>query len=790
MGGGAPQARVVIQFATGAGLRTVHWKQQEPREWPEFIAWLELDSPADQKDCGGYVAGLLTETEGHLGKPKCVGLHRKRGAVVSRSVLTLDADHAVTSFVADFALVMGCAAVLHTTWRHTDESPRWRALLPLSRDVSPAEYRLLVEVIMAELGPEQFDRGSREPERFMHRPSTQGHYRAHVLAGGVLDVEKWLAQAVEAGMALLERSWERYEDSSPQRDPELGPHPRCVEEVELLLDRLRGLPQPWYTGAGWDLGVFKVACELVELANSGWTGYSLEQAKADLLEHAPVDEGWGDKDNQEKFDSALVKVAGGGKHPPDDTTPEQDFGSAVWPEVPRAFDDSYLCAWMSHKGLGGNWRWTPGMAWSCWDGRVWERDAEEEACEAVRRVVLRLNRSLVGGDPAVSKAMNSLLSVSRNRGVVTMMRGVQIVKVLDAQYDWLNVGNGMVDLRTGEVVPHNRDFYFTKLTGVPYVPGAKHKDWDKALECLDPEVVDWMQVRFGQAATGWPTSDDVLPICQGSGSNGKSTLVGALFRALGDFMVPVPEKLLRASPNDHPTELMSLRGARVAVIEETPEVAQLNVQRLKSVLGTPKMTARSVFKDNVTWSPTHSLFVMSNYTPEVRETDHGTWRRLALVKFERTFPRDEEFRSRLERGDDGVAEAVLAWVVEGARRWYEAGRIMPQAPAKVLQDTAEWRGETDYAARFIQEHLVLDPQSCVLASELLEEFNAWMRGQGYKPWSAGTLVSRMKNNSEVIRNRVYQEQSRDLERLSLRDSLTPVSGRSWVWRGLRWLVGG
>ena len=45
------------------------------------------------------------------------------------------------------------------------------------------------------------------------------------------------------------------------------------------------------------------------------------------------------------------------------------------------------------------------------------------------------------------------------------------------------------------------------------------------------------------------------------------------------------------------------------------------------------MTARLIRHDNVTWEATHSLFLTTNYLPRIDETDHGTWRRLAMVRF-------------------------------------------------------------------------------------------------------------------------------------------------------------
>ena len=85
---------------------------------------------------------------------------------------------------------------------------------------------------------------------------------------------------------------------------------------------------------------------------------------------------------------------------------------------------------------------------------------------------------------------------------------------------------------------------------------------------------------------------------------------------------------------------MTLRGARLALLEETPEARHLNVKRLKDTVGTPRMSARYIRQDTVEWDCTHSLFVSTNYRPRVDETDHGTWRRLALVTFPFVYRRE------------------------------------------------------------------------------------------------------------------------------------------------------
>ena len=90
----------------------------------------------------------------------------------------------------------------------------------------------------------------------------------------------------------------------------------------------------------------------------------------------------------------------------------------------------------------------------------------------------------------------------------------------------------------------------------------------------DIEVADWLQVRFGQSITGYPTPDDVMTFLNGGGENGKTTMVDAIRESLGyDYAVTLPDRVLLANTGDHPTELMTLRGARLAFMEELPEPA-------------------------------------------------------------------------------------------------------------------------------------------------------------------------------------------------------------------------
>jgi putative DNA primase/helicase len=276
---------------------------------------------------------------------------------------------------------------------------------------------------------------------------------------------------------------------------------------------------------------------------------------------------------------------------------------------------------------------------------------------------------------------------------------------------------------------------------------------------------------MGQGLTGHPVPDDRLVVLKGSGSNGKTTILDGIREALGpNYAVALPDRVLLSRPGDHPTELMTLRGARLAFMEEFPEMGHLNVKRLKDLFGTSEMTGRYCGKDSVSWKATHTIFVTTNYLPRVDESDDGTWRRLVLLDFpyryrkakQTEFDRvgDPNLRDRLRRGQDGQPEAVLAWLVEGARQWYQNGQVMPEDPRSVREATQAWRRTSDLLMSYMSDRLVFDEGSHVMSTELLADFNEWLKESGHREWSKQTFDARFTQHREVTDHRVTTKRLR------------------------------
>ena len=97
---------------------------------------------------------------------------RKKGNVLTRSLITLDIDFASHDLWDLFQMNFTNAAALYSTHKHTPEKPRLRLVLPVSRPVTAEEYEPIGRYIANFIGIDMFDDTTYEPERLMYWPST------------------------------------------------------------------------------------------------------------------------------------------------------------------------------------------------------------------------------------------------------------------------------------------------------------------------------------------------------------------------------------------------------------------------------------------------------------------------------------------------------------------------------------------------------------------------------------------------------------------------------------------
>ena len=189
-----------LSISTGPNRYSKDWKNQLI-SWEDLCARLatptvtqethaefmkfSVSRQADVKDIGGFVGGSLKDGR------------RKIDHVVSRSMLTLDADNDPTSLLTDLDVIGGDYAwAVYSTHKHTPTHPRLRLIIPLDRDVTVEEHEAIARMIASDYGIDIFDHTCFRATQLMYWPSasSDGEYVFETGDGPFLSADKVLGR--------------------------------------------------------------------------------------------------------------------------------------------------------------------------------------------------------------------------------------------------------------------------------------------------------------------------------------------------------------------------------------------------------------------------------------------------------------------------------------------------------------------------------------------------------------------------------------------------------------------
>lgn len=348
----------------------------------------------------------------------------------------------------------------------------------------------------------------------------------------------------------------------------------------------------------------------------------------------------------------------------------------------------------------------------------------------------------------VQKKCQTLKSSSKMAsGLPVMLKGVRSIVRRPDDFDrdpWLwNCQNGTLNLQTGEFYEPRRSDLLMQVAPFRFNKHATCPEFMKFLRSImisdtgqsDEDLVAYMQRLLGYCLTGVVT-EHILPILYGSGANGKGTLIRLLERVFGrsegGYAVKANKSLVMAGPQSKHLESVQLFRKRLVSIEETGQGKVLDEATVKQLTGGDTITARRHYENFWSFEPTHKLLLATNHRPQVDGTDHGIWRRLRLIPFNRQIEKaDPEIEDRLAKEIPGV----FNWLFTGLQEYLTDGL---QDPQSVLVATSEYRAEMDQVADWIADHCVLERGVKTPVGELYDSYLSTVyvsRRQGQEPLS-------------------------------------------------------
>ena len=348
---------------------------------------------------------------------------------------------------------------------------------------------------------------------------------------------------------------------------------------------------------------------------------------------------------------------------------------------------------------------------------------------------------------AAMKAALAAQKDSRIKAMLSLARaepGMSCSAVeLDSEPHLLGVQNGVVNLKTGELLEAKPEQLISRQCAASYRPDALCPNWLRFLDDIfegDADLIGSVQRLLGYTVTGSNT-EEVLVIAYGSGANGKSVFHLTTSSILRDYATDAPSDLLVMKPNGGGAtpELAMLAGRRMLGLNELASGARLDAQKLKWVAGRERIVARNLYSGFFSFVPTFTGWLRTNHRPVVTDADHGVWRRLVLIPFLRTFAESER-DPRLEQKLLAERDGILAWMVAGAVQWHACGL---QLSARLRQEVAAYKAESDLLAQFLDECSERVQGERVPQKILYDAWKAWCPDNGVKPTAKASFSRRL-----------------------------------------------
>ena len=247
-------------------------------------------------------------------------------------------------------------------------------------------------------------------------------------------------------------------------------------------------------------------------------------------------------------------------------------------------------------------------------------------------------------------------SAAARKAALECARSIPGLVVHPADFDpdgWLlNCLNGTIDLRLdAELIlkPHDPADLIRRLAPVEHEPDARSALWERVL-CdatgRDPDFLRHLRRFLGSSLTA-DTGAELAAIAIGPTMTGKTTVLGAVRRVLGDYAADVrPDSFyVRDRPGGTRDDLMRLEGVRLALIGEADRHRRMDEGLLKSFVSGESIPARGIYQRDRELVPVAKLVYHTNELPRMTDSDDAVWRRALIWPFEHR-PDPVDLRSR------------------------------------------------------------------------------------------------------------------------------------------------
>jgi putative DNA primase/helicase len=421
-----------------------------------------------------------------------------------------------------------------------------------------------------------------------------------------------------------------------------------------------------------------------------------------------------------------------------------------------------------NRSVGDNLLWdTEQKRFMVYEGKSWVPDDGDRAQNLARKVIEGLVAEAHGLEaPQDREAMTEFaLKCQDPRQIKSALDSYRMDEEkfathedFDTHPNFLNCLNGVVNLKTGEMLAHDPSFRLTLLAPVEYHPESESRLWLDFLEDVfqgDPEAIKSFRRQIGYFLTG-EMREQKFFVWLGNGRNGKSTIRNVLSDILGNYVGDVSSSAFTVKRfNSESYELADQIKKRMIFSAEITNVFQLDEPLVKGITGGDMCTFRAIYQKPVTARPHFKIVIPCNRVPEIRGMDDGIWDRCLFLHFKRKFEgkeRVQDFHKVLLTEREGI----FSWMVRASMEWYAEGLFVSQESCEM---NTMYRKASDPLGQFLEERCEFGFDKKVGATQLYEEYRRWSEER------KETAMSQVKFGTELTARQIHGVKK------------TPLSGR-------------
>lgn len=309
------------------------------------------------------------------------------------------------------------------------------------------------------------------------------------------------------------------------------------------------------------------------------------------------------------------------------------------------------------------------------------------------RVIKKLTNDYLGKKATkharteITDAFNSLESIERSE--------------LEPKPYYINVNNGVLDIRKMKLLPHNPKYKFLNKLPVNFNPKAKCLNTKKFFkQVLREETILPLQEMFGYCLYRDYNINSIF-ILRGTGRNGKGVTLRLLKTMLGIQNI-CARKFQEIASDQHARADLYCKFATLSGEMKYEDIKDNSL--IKELSGKDVVTARRLYKESFEFENYAKLVFSTNNLPPSLDMNVGWLDRIVFFEFPKTF--DKGSKKTNENLFDELQEeleGLLIWSLEGLQRLLKNGKFSNQPHYDVIGDL--WERYTNTTKAWYEERV-------------------------------------------------------------------------------------